>query len=443
MSWWRSGKRPEESVPEPRPQHRVENESLPPRKEDRILALQRSVGNQTVQKMMSQSGNEPIAERQQKELEAAFGADLSEVRIHRDQDAAELTADAEAKALTTGREIYFAPGAYGPATLAHEVSHVIQQAQASSRVRSEDAGLEREADVASSSIMSGGGAEIARSAAAPVIQRQVAPGAHPPSLRLLPTDSLTLDNFDIDKFILSSSHMQKLDEFAKRLKNTLASAPDTFVSIVGFADAPGTEPHNLALGRQRAEAVLLYLIPKGIPANVLNAASLGEQVPIVESKGYEAKNRRVEVYVHERAFLQPSISLTPSVPLQAPVPAPPKRIDLTYHPPIHMPTPEEEVEENIRRNEEIWKRAQEILAREKGKPGTSVADLFGRAAREITKKLGLPKWIQDRAASLAEDLPSKGAQAVFNQITEDKNLDASTKNAVKAVIDALMQTKVK
>jgi hypothetical protein len=237
--------------------------------------------------------------------------------------------------------------------------------------------------------------------------------------------------------------MQKLDEFAKRLKNSLSSAPDTFVSIVGFADAPGTEPHNLALGQQRAEAVLNYLVAKGVPANVLNAASLGEQVPVVEGKGYEAKNRRVEIYVHERSFFKPSVSLTPPAPLQTPAPAPPKPIDLTYHPPVHVPTPEEEVDENIRRNEEIWKQAQDILAREKAQPGKSASDLFGKVVREVTKKLGLPKWVQDRAESLAQDVPSKGAQAVFDQITEDKSLDASTKNAIKAVIDALMQTKIK
>ena len=87
--------------------------------------------------------------------------------------------------------------------------------------------------------------------------------------------------------------------------------------------------------------------------------------------------------------------------------------------------------------------AQEILAREKARPGTSAADAFGKAAREITKKLGLPKWAQDRAESLAQDLPSKGAQAVFDQLAADSGLDTQGKNALKAVIDALMRTKIK
>jgi outer membrane protein OmpA-like peptidoglycan-associated protein len=443
LSWWRFGKRPEETIPDLKPYRREEPESLSPRREDRILALQRSVGNQAVKKMVPQAEGEAIPEGDRQNLEASFGADLSEVRLHRDQQAAELTADAQANAFTTGRDIYFAPGAYGPATLAHEVSHAIQQGQAVAESPGEEISLEHEADVASSAVVSGHAPKISSLSVAPAVQRQAVPGAGSSSMKLMPSETLTLDNFDIDKFILSSSHMQKLDEFAKRLKNSLSSAPDTFVSIVGFADAPGTEPHNVALGQQRAQAVLDYLVAKGVPANILTAASLGEQVPVVESKGYEAKNRRVEIYVHERSFFKPSISLTPPAPLPTPTLVPPKPIDLTYHPPVHMPTPEEEVEENIRRNEEIWKQAQEVLAREKAQPGKSAADLFGKVAREVTKKLGLPKWVQDRAESLAQDVPSKGAQAVFDQITGDKNLDGNAKNAIKAIIDALMQTKVK
>lgn len=63
-------------------------------------------------------------------FEPRFGHDLSQVRIHRDQPAAERIG---ARAFTYGRDIAFAPGEYAPAAsegrrlLAHELAHVLQQ----------------------------------------------------------------------------------------------------------------------------------------------------------------------------------------------------------------------------------------------------------------------------------------------------------------------------
>jgi outer membrane protein OmpA-like peptidoglycan-associated protein len=313
---------------------------------------------------------------------------------------------------------------------------VIQQAQATSYSTDEDAVLEREALTASSAVMSGQMAEVGGAAVAPGLQRQPLPGAQPPSLTLLPTYSLTLDNFSTDKFELSSDHKNKLDDFAKRLKTSLSRSPDTVITVVGFADAPGTEPHNLALGQQRADAVRGYLVEKGLPANALPAFSLGEQVPVIETKGHEARNRRVDIDVVERNFFRPSLALTPPTTLQTPSAAQPK-LDLKVHPETHQPTPSEEFQDKLRQIDKAVREA------EKARPGTSVAGLFGRVAREAAKKLGLPKWVQDRAESLARDVPSKGAQAVFDQIAGDQNLDPSTKNAVRAVIDALMRTEIK
>ena len=438
MSTWRAKRRPTEAAPEPKPHHPTAASMLP-RKEDPLLTIQQSFGNQATQKLVLHDRGEPIPQAERDKLESGFGADLSDVRVHRNQEAADLALQEGADALTVGRDIYFAAGAYGPATLAHEVSHVLQQSDATLHVQSEDPTLEHEAMRASADVVSGQMASVSRMPIAPAVQRQPTAGVN--QVRLLPTYSLALDGFEIDKSVLNPGHQQKLDVFATRLKSTLASSPDTFVSIVGFADAPGTEPHNLTLGQRRADAVLGYLNGKGVSIAALRAFSLGEQVAAVESKGYEAKNRRVEIDVFERRFFKPSLSLTP--PMPSGVVAPQKPIDLTYHLAFHVPTPEEEVEENIRRNEEIWKQAQDVLAREKARPGTSAADAFGKAAREITKKLGLPKWVQDRAESLAQDLPSKGAQAVFDQLAADSGLDAQGKNALKAVIDALMRTKIK
>src|SRR5215469_12717459 len=198
VTWWRASKRPQERAPEFAPHQKQEGEPVPPQKQDGILALQRSVGNRAVQKLLPQTEGEPIAEQPRQKLETAFGKDLSEVRLHRDPESAELATQAGANALTAGRDIYFAPGAYGPATLAHEVTHVVQQAQAASLLPDEDSSLEHEAGAAASAVMSGQPAEISHAPTAPAFQRQPAPGFTPPPLELLPTSSVTLDSFAIN-----------------------------------------------------------------------------------------------------------------------------------------------------------------------------------------------------------------------------------------------------
>jgi hypothetical protein len=66
-------------------------------------------------------------------MEAAFGTDLSDVRIHTGGDADGLAQDLNATAFTTGDHIFFGAGAYQPGTrtgdelLAHEMAHVVQQ----------------------------------------------------------------------------------------------------------------------------------------------------------------------------------------------------------------------------------------------------------------------------------------------------------------------------
>jgi len=128
---WR-GRRPADLTPEPKPHQPDTSEAAPESKESRLLELQRSVGNRAVQQMVPQSG-ESIPQPQAQKLGAAFGKDLSDVRVHHDAEAAELSSEVGANAFTTGRDIYFAEGMYAPNTpdgeelLAHEVTHVFQQ----------------------------------------------------------------------------------------------------------------------------------------------------------------------------------------------------------------------------------------------------------------------------------------------------------------------------
>jgi hypothetical protein len=67
-------------------------------------------------------------------MEPAFGADFSGVRIHVDREAAGLSESIQARAFTHGSDIYFGTGGFAPSSragqhlLAHELTHVVQQA---------------------------------------------------------------------------------------------------------------------------------------------------------------------------------------------------------------------------------------------------------------------------------------------------------------------------
>ena len=65
--------------------------------------------------------------------ENAMGEDFSDVRIHDDAEAHELSKAVSAEAFTTGSDVFFQSGKYDPASsggqklLAHELTHVAQQ----------------------------------------------------------------------------------------------------------------------------------------------------------------------------------------------------------------------------------------------------------------------------------------------------------------------------
>ena len=66
-------------------------------------------------------------------LESGLGEDFSDVRIHDDSEAHELSKAVSAEAFTTGSDVFFQSGKYDPASseghklLAHELTHVAQQ----------------------------------------------------------------------------------------------------------------------------------------------------------------------------------------------------------------------------------------------------------------------------------------------------------------------------
>jgi len=76
---------------------------------------------------------EPLYDNTRQSMEQAFGSDFGGVRIHKDSAADSLNQSLQARAFTTGQDIFFKNGEYNPASqagkqlLAHELTHTIQQ----------------------------------------------------------------------------------------------------------------------------------------------------------------------------------------------------------------------------------------------------------------------------------------------------------------------------
>jgi hypothetical protein len=87
----------------------------------------------SVNDVLRSTGN-PLDEKTLALMEQGFGYDFSHVRVHTDTKAGASAKELNALAYTSGNEIVFSPGHYAPETktgrklLAHELTHVVQQA---------------------------------------------------------------------------------------------------------------------------------------------------------------------------------------------------------------------------------------------------------------------------------------------------------------------------
>lgn len=106
----------------------------------RVLALARkSKGEAEVAPEVEQSiertrgGGQALDSQSRAQMGSAFHADFSGVRVHTDREADSLNQALNARAFTTGKDIFFRQGQYNPGSssgqelLAHELTHVVQQ----------------------------------------------------------------------------------------------------------------------------------------------------------------------------------------------------------------------------------------------------------------------------------------------------------------------------
>ncbi|RSM67398.1 DUF4157 domain-containing protein [Kibdelosporangium aridum] len=78
-------------------------------------------------------GGSPLPAQLRSQMETGLGQSLGDVRLHTDSAAANLSDQLGARAFTTGKDVFFNSGVYNPSstegyhTLAHEVTHTLQQ----------------------------------------------------------------------------------------------------------------------------------------------------------------------------------------------------------------------------------------------------------------------------------------------------------------------------
>lgn len=81
----------------------------------------------------ARGGGQPLDANLQQSMGQAMGTDFSGVRVHTDTQADQLNKSIQAKAFTTGQDVFFRQGEYQPESrggqglIAHELTHVVQQ----------------------------------------------------------------------------------------------------------------------------------------------------------------------------------------------------------------------------------------------------------------------------------------------------------------------------
>jgi outer membrane protein OmpA-like peptidoglycan-associated protein len=106
-------------------------------------------------------------------------------------------------------------------------------------------------------------------------------------------------SFDSGRSDIKANLRPILDQFA----NGLATQPNTEVRIIGHTDSTGSTQLNDRLSMDRAQSTRQYLAARGVDPKRIQITGRGEYEPIADnsSEAGRARNRRVEIYLGERA----------------------------------------------------------------------------------------------------------------------------------------------
>lgn len=105
--------------------------------------------------------------------------------------------------------------------------------------------------------------------------------------------------FDFDKSTLKPASDPELNNLLQLMKNN----PTLKIEIGGHTDSKGSDPYNLSLSQRRAQAVVNWLVSKGVSKDRIVAKGYGETKPLAsnddEEDGREL-NRRTEFKVIQK-----------------------------------------------------------------------------------------------------------------------------------------------
>jgi outer membrane protein OmpA-like peptidoglycan-associated protein len=106
-------------------------------------------------------------------------------------------------------------------------------------------------------------------------------------------------SFDVGRADIRPNFRSVLDQFASGLQNQ----PNTDVRIIGHTDSTGSDELNDRLSIQRAQSTRDYLTARGVNPQQVAITGRGEREPIADNstEAGRAKNRRVEIFLGERA----------------------------------------------------------------------------------------------------------------------------------------------
>lgn len=98
--------------------------------------------------------------------------------------------------------------------------------------------------------------------------------------------------FETGKLTIKKKSFPLLDQIA----NIFIENANYVIEVQGHTDNVGKPDMNLKLSQQRADAVMAYLVKKGVEASRMTAVGYGQEVPIADNKtkAGRQKNRRVE-----------------------------------------------------------------------------------------------------------------------------------------------------
>ena len=266
-----------------------EKEGVQKREEEEVQAKSnknQNNGPSIEGKLRKGKGGQQMDKKTKTEMESSFGADFSNVKIHNDDQAAQMSQEIGAQAFTHGNDIYFNKGKYTPNSnegkhlLAHELTHTIQQ-----KGMVQKKGISKTQD------------SIQRTASKPPADLACPVGNSSPA-----GGGETL-NFPVSGSNFTKDQKEGINNFVRNWH--LSPEP---VRIDGYASVDGPEANNWHLSCKRALSAKYHLMnpsdgSPGIPASFITMFAHGE----TSQFGSLVQNRRVSVNLPTKLPVRPQL----------------------------------------------------------------------------------------------------------------------------------------